>query len=827
MEIFTMLFVLSSFLFCPSISAAKDIITPTVSLKDGESLVSSGGTFELGFFSPGNSKNRYVGIWYNGISPQIVVWVANRETPLTDLSGALNITDGGALVLFSDKNGSLWSSNFISRTLRSPVAQLLESGNLVVKDGNADNSEGNLVWQSFDYPGNILLPGMKLGWNLATGKNRFLSSWKAAEDPSPGEFSYSIDHSGYPQLVLRKGRVPHYRLGSWNGLGFTGSPELSPNEAFKIEFVSNDSEAYYKFDLMRDSMHSRLVLNLSGGLQRFLWIDKTHSGNMIYSAPADRCDTYDLCGAFAFCKLDSVPLCSCLQGFVPKSPGDYPTMKNTSSGCLRKSPLNCTNQDEFQKFIRVKLPDTSSSRINNTMSLEECKKMCLTNCSCTAYANLDVRGGGAGCLLWFGELIDIKQFDSVGQDLFVRMPPSELDGAKTSKHSGVKRNVAIIVGSGAVVMGMLILGLVFYIQKKKSKVRGNMKNIREKNFGFEGGSEDMELITFDLATVSRATDNFSDNTKLGQGGFGPVYKGILKEGQDIAVKRLSKYSGQGTKEFMNEVVLIAKLQHRNLVKLLGCCIEGDEKMLIYEYMPNKSLDYFIFDDIRSKFLNWDQRINIIRGIARGLLYLHQDSRLRIIHRDLKTSNVLLDKDMNPKISDFGTAREFGGDQTEENTNRVVGTYGYMSPEYVVDGLFSVKSDVYSFGVMVLEILSGKKNRGFHHPDHQLNLLGHAWLLWIEGIPTEIMDKKLDGSCAPPEVSRCIHIALLCVQQQPEDRPNMASVVLMLGGEGSLPIPKQPGFFTDRNSVEANASSPSKYESHSINEMSITLLEARN
>ncbi|CAN6694479.1 unnamed protein product [Malus baccata var. baccata] len=594
MEIFTMLFVLSFFLFSPSISAAKDIITPTVSLRDGESLVSSGGTFELGFFSPGNSESRYVGIWYNGISPQIVVWVANRETPLTDLSGALNITDGGVLVLFSDKNSSLWSSNLTSRTLRSPVAQLLESGNLVVKDGNDDNSEGNLVWQSFDYPGNTLLPGMKLGWNLETGINRVLSSWKAAEDPSPGEFSYSIDHSGYPQLVLRKGRVPHYRLGSWNGLGFTGSPELSRNEAFKIEFVSNDSEAYYKFDLMSNSTHSRLVLNMSGGLQRFFWINKTNNRYMMYSAPADRCDTYDLCGAFAFCKLDSDPLCSCLQGFVHKSPRDYRTLKNTSSGCLRKSQSKCTNQDGFQKFVRVKLPDTSSSRINNTMSLEECKKMCLTNCSCTAYANLDVRGGGAGCLLWFGELIDIKQFDSVGQDLFVRMPPSELDGAKTSKHSGVKRKVAIIVGSGAVVMGMLILGLVFYIQKKKSKARGNMKNIREKNFGFEGGSEDMELITFDLATVSRATDNFSDNNKLGQGGFGPVYKGILKEGQDIAVKRLSKYSGQGTKEFMNEVVLIAKLQHRNLVKLLGCCIEGDEKMLIYEYMPNKSLDHFIF-----------------------------------------------------------------------------------------------------------------------------------------------------------------------------------------------------------------------------------------
>ncbi|BFG29368.1 hypothetical protein CerSpe_156420 [Prunus speciosa] len=782
MEIFTKLFVFTSLLFSIlSISNTKDIITPSVSIRDGETLVSSGGSFKLGFFSPGNSINRYLGIWYNEISPQTVVWVANRENPLTHLSaGALNITDQGALVLLSDtnRNSIVWSSNTSRKFIRKPVAQLLETGNLVVKDGN------ELVWQSFDYPTDNLLPGMKLGWNSKTRLNKVLSSWKDADDPAPGEFSFSIDRSGYPQLVVKKGPRAQYRLGSWNGLGFTGSPELgSGNELFKFDFVSNDSEVSYKFELLKDASHSRLLLNLSGGLQRFMWVDKSQSRNNIYSFPVDRCDTYDLC----------------------------------------VDRLGCSNGDRFQSLTKAKLPDTSSSWINSTMSLEECKKMCLRNCSCTAYANLDISEGGSGCLLWFGELIDIKEFESGGQELFVRT--ALLDDIKTSKPSGVKKKVAIIASVGLLVMGVIIIGLVFYKRKKTLKAQGKMKNIREKNFDFECGNEDMELITFDLATVCRATDNFSNNNKLGEGGFGPVYKGILIEGQDIAVKRLSKCSGQGIKEFMNEVILIAKLQHRNLVKLLGCCIEGDEKMLIYEYMPNKSLDYFIFDDTRSKLLGWDQRINIIGGIARGLLYLHQDSRLRIIHRDLKTSNVLLDKDMNPKISDFGTARAFGADQTEENTNRVVGTYGYMSPEYVVDGLFSIKSDVYSFGVMVLEIVSGKKNRGFNHPDHQLNLLGHAWTLWIEGRPLEVLNEVLDGSCPLPEVSRCIHIALLCVQQQPEDRPNMASVVLMLGSEGSLPAPKQPGFFTDRNPVEADSSS-TKRESHSINEMSVTLLEAR-
>ncbi|KAG5235591.1 G-type lectin S-receptor serine/threonine-protein kinase [Salix suchowensis] len=176
-----------------------------------------------------------------------------------------------------------------------------------------------------------------------------------------------------------------------------------------------------------------------------------------------------------------------------------------------------------------------------------------------------------------------------------------------------------------------------------------------------------------MSTIAHATDTFSDTNKLGEGGFGPVYKGILIGGQQIAVKRLSKSSGQGLDEFKNEVMLIAKLQHRNLVKLLGCCVHEDERMLIYEYMPNKSLDFFIFDQTRRKLLDWRKRINIIGGIARGLLYLHQDSRLRIIHRDIKPSNILVDEELNPKISDFGLARMFGGDQTEAKTNRVVGT----------------------------------------------------------------------------------------------------------------------------------------------------------
>lgn len=269
---------------------------------------------------------------------------------------------------------------------------------------------------------------------------------------------------------------------------------------------------------------------------------------------------------------------------------------------------------------------------------------------------------------------------------------------------------------------------------------------------------------FSLSKIIKATDNFSIDNKLGQGGFGAVYKGVLDEGEEIAVKRLSKTSKQGLDEFQNELICIAKLQHRNLVKLLGYCLQGDEMMLIYEYMPNKSLDFFLFDENNSLLLDWGQRYHIINGIARGLLYLHQDSRLRIIHRDLKASNILLDSNMNPKISDFGLARMFDEYETEANTNKVVGTLGYISPEYAANGLFSMKSDIFSFGVLVLEIVSGMKNRGFSHQDHHDNLLGHAWRLFNEDKSLELVDTALGDLWTVSEVLQSIHVGLSCVQQ---------------------------------------------------------------
>ncbi|XP_034212745.1 G-type lectin S-receptor-like serine/threonine-protein kinase At4g27290 [Prunus dulcis] len=813
-----------------------DTITPNRYIRDGESLVSAGGSFELGFFSPGTSKGRYLGVWYT-VDTEAVVWVANRETPLGDTSGVLNVTERGVLVLLNSSNSIVWSSN-TSRTAGNPVSQLLDSGNLVVKDGNETNPV-NFLWQSFDYLCDTFLPEMKLGWDLVTGLERYVSSWKSTDDPAPGEFSLRIDHRGFPQAVVVKGAKIVASAGSWNGLHFTAYPyptQTRANPTLEYEFVLNKDEIYYEYRLSKRSTFSRYILNPSGIAQRLTWVRQTHSWELSSTFQAEQCDNYALCGAYASCKMNVSPLCACLKGFVPKSPKEW-NSGYWSDGCVRKIPLACSSGDGFLKYTGVKLPDTSSTWFDKSMSLKECKGLCLNNCSCTAYANLDIREGGTGCLLWFGKLIEIREFTSGGgQDLYIRMAASELDQIeKKSKYNKKRLPGILLISSTLFLLGTLIIGLILYRRKKKLRSQAKriltfihaeeishpISGVRSMDCRKDCLGQDMGIPLLNLTTVANATNEFSSSNKLGEGGFGPVYKGTLIGGKEIAVKRLSKDSGQGLREFKNEVMLIGGLQHRNLVKLLGCCIQEDEKILIYEFMTNRSLDFFIFDHEGQKLLDWAACFHIIGGIARGLLYLHQDSRLRIIHRDLKASNILLDNNMNPKISDFGLAKTFGSDQSLGNTKRVVGTYGYMSPEYAVDGIFSMKSDVFSFGVILLEMLSRQKNRGFSNPDHHLNLLGHAWILWIEDKALELIDKTLRDSCTISEVLRCLHVALLCVQRVPEDRPSMSSVVLMLSSDVTLPPPKQPGFYTERSVPE----SPLSARQCSAN-TSITIIEAR-
>ncbi|EMS66644.1 Cysteine-rich receptor-like protein kinase 25 [Triticum urartu] len=331
--------------------------------------------------------------------------------------------------------------------------------------------------------------------------------------------------------------------------------------------------------------------------------------------------------------------------------------------------------------------------------------------------------------------------------------------------------------------------------------------------------ESVESMLIDISTLRAATEDFAESNKLGKGGFGPVYKGTLLNGDEIAVKRMSKSSTQGVEELKNELALVAKLKHKNLVRLVGVCLEQQERLLIYEFVPNRSLDLILFDEAKRQKLDWETRFKIINGVARGLQYLHEDSQLKVIHRDLKASNVLLDMNMNPKISDFGLAKIFGRDQTQGVTNRVIGTYGYMAPEYVMRGNYSVKSDAFSFGVLVLEIMTGKKNRDCYNSQQSQDLLTtrilahrcytivQVWEHWVAETVLEVVDPCMNKSFSESDALRCIHVGLLCIQGNPADRPMMSTVAMMLGSNTfSLPTPSKPAFYTTNDGANSSTGS---------------------
>ncbi|XP_073356547.1 cysteine-rich receptor-like protein kinase 10 isoform X2 [Aegilops tauschii subsp. strangulata] len=387
---------------------------------------------------------------------------------------------------------------------------------------------------------------------------------------------------------------------------------------------------------------------------------------------------------------------------------------------------------------------------------------------------------------------------------------------------------AIIVPLLATLFCFIVCFVLIRAHKKEKAGLQDKPNINvnedELVWGLEG--KDSEFTFFDFSQISNATSNFSDENKLGQGGFGPVYKGQFPDGREMAIKRLASNSGQGFTEFKNEVQLIAKLQHTNLVRLLGCCSQRREKMVIYEYLPNKSLDFFIFDDTKRALLKWNKRLAIIEGIAQGLLYLHKHSRLRVIRRDLKASNILLDNEMQPKISDFGLAKIFSSDDIEGNTTRIVGTYGYMARllSMLLLESFSTKSDVFSFGVLILEIISGKRNSCFDQQGSFFNLLGDTWKSWKEKRCLELLDASLALDISSSDIMRCVSIALSCVQENADDQPTMSDVVSMLSTENmTLPEPNNRAYFQVRvrKEVASIVLGPS-----SSNEMTISVLCSR-
>ncbi|XP_047941062.1 receptor-like serine/threonine-protein kinase SD1-8 [Salvia hispanica] len=320
-----------------------------------------------------------------------------------------------------------------------------------------------------------------------------------------------------------------------------------------------------------------------------MWSETSSEWIGVTTLQSDTCDDYAKCGGFGVCEFGQVPVCGCLKGFEPRVREEWERF-DRSGGCSRSVALNCSTEAGFRRFSRVKVPDTSTSSVVENVGNEECEAACLRECSCVAYARTEA----TGCVVWSGELLDIRLYGEGGQELFVKMPLSELD-SKNSKRGIVIASVSL--AAFVVVLALVLwVGLRKRIAKKKAGLAEQQNDgpNEDENARVGDDDDDVDLPLIDFFTISASTNEFSFANKIGEGGFGSVYKGVLSNGQEIAVKRLSRDSGQGLHEFKNEVILITKLQHRNLVRLVGCCIHQDERMLVYEYMPNKSLDLFIF-----------------------------------------------------------------------------------------------------------------------------------------------------------------------------------------------------------------------------------------
>ncbi|XP_015868531.3 receptor-like serine/threonine-protein kinase SD1-8 [Ziziphus jujuba] len=776
-------------------SHALEKLTPGMTLQGYETLISAGGMFELGFFTEHKLRFQYLGIWFKNDRNRKPVWVANRGTPLLDFTGVLSIRYDGNLVMTDVttipnivNNGELAKSNETS-------AEILDSGNLILLES------GKIIWQSFDYPTDTLLAGMKLGWfNINTNSLRlqYLSSWLSPSDPNTGFYYLGLNTNDTSRFNLWRLDSAYQQIGLWDGYEFRFFFQSSSDNHYNFSYVSNSKNISLTFHNIENEGITWFVLDSDGSIIEFRM-----EGEEISSV------NYSVCDA---------------------------KMPHNSTGCLILSPTMCKDGDDFS-YNRGLIPTSMLVSLPAITSPSECDLICRSNCSCVGYVSMN--DNGTGCQIFYGEKADLLNSIGLGNDaIYMRG-----DASKSDHHRKRKLLLMIVI---ILLLPLLLILLIkfsygvsryFHYSGNNERSPGSMREFQttltsqlSTNKDYSGADiiefstkKDHELPLLSFSSVVAATDNFSTLNKIGQGGFGPVYKGKL-QGHDIAVKRLSKYSGQGLVEFKNEVELISKLQHRNLVKLLACCIEGEEKILIYEYLPNKSLDSFIFDAEKRTLLDWRKRKHIIDGIAQGLLYLHKYSRLRIIHRDLKTSNILLDDCMNPKISDFGMAKILFESEFRTKTHRVVGTYGYMSPEYAVHGFYSIKSDVFSFGVILLEIVSGRKNATFDEPNSSLNLLGYAWDSWNGGRCMELIDPTMDALCSVDDTMLYIQVGLLCVQESAEDRPTMSDVVSMFSNERtSLPTPKQPAYST---LLKAADSSISRRQTPSQNLVTISVVEAR-
>ncbi|KAL6870645.1 hypothetical protein ACP4OV_014493 [Aristida adscensionis] len=780
-------------LFTLHISTSSDstnTISASQTLGIHDKLISKNGRYALGFFEAGSKSSEtttswYLGIWFNRDPKFTQAWVANRDNPIKNLTSlVLQIYHDGNLVILNQSTNSIFWSSQVNVTRNSTIVILLNSGNLILRNASISS---DILWQSFDHPTDTFLPGIKLGWDKVTGMNRRLVSRKNSISPATGVYCNELDPSGANQLVLKpmNSLTPYWFSGVWNGKFFDAVPEMAAHRLDNSTFVDNDQQKYYSFELLNETVAIRHLLDVSGQLKTFIWSEDSQDWNMVFSKPRAPCEVPAVCGPFTICNDDMLPTCTCMKGFTIRYPGDW-VLDDRTSGCLRKTPLDCirngsttSSTDKFYSLQCVSMPE-SAQKIGIAKSIGECAQVCRYNCSCTAYSF-----SNGECSIWFDELVNIRQIQCSSttypneETFYLRL------AAKDVQNLERKRWLIVGVAAGLAVIGLFAFIMLIVILRNKKKSCGSISNSTQ---GCNG------IIAFRYIDLQRATKNFSE--KIGSGGFGFVFKGFLNDSTSIAVKRLH-HAYHGEKQFKAEVSSIGIIQHVNLVKLVGFCCEGARRLLVYEHMPNHSLDIHLFHNTAT-ILQWSMRYQIALGIAKGLAYLHENCRDCIIHCDIKPENILLDDSFIPKIADFGMAKFLGRDFSRVLTT-MRGTIGYLAPEWISGVAITPKVDVYAYGMVLFEIISGRRNTCFSRSvgsNHGVYYPIYVAQRILEGDVTGLLDHRLNDYANSKEVEIICKLACWCIQDDESDRPTMGNVVQILEGLHEINVPPMPRLLHD-------------------------------
>ncbi|PON99637.1 S-receptor-like serine/threonine-protein kinase [Trema orientale] len=735
--------------------------------------LSNSGQFAFGFYKQDGGFS--IGVWFEKIQQKTVIWTANRdEQPLPD-DVTLLLSDAGRLVL-KDKLGKEVSMFFSSQPAAS--ASMLDSGNFVLY-----NSESKIIWQSFEYPTDTLLPGQRLD------VLKQLVSGVSLTNHSSGRFRLVMQADANLVLYPIISNLSPYHA-YWNSkthmegeqnvtLNFDTNGQLYLLNSTDSSIVKNLYVAGWRH--LGENVTYRLTIDVDGILRLYSQsLLQNSSWNIEWTPTSSKCAPTGLCGLNAYCVLnDEEPNCTCLPGFHFIDP------HQKKLGCDRKSSIDyCKIENNstvsLVEFDGVAWENYSYSIVplNNKMA---CKEDCLRDCRCEIALFKDqqcnklmfpLRYAKAETQAFVTTIVKVLNGSSWTNTTMVT------NGRKRQQQTGIIITSIVILSFGLI--GLAVSGALVY----KYRMWEYRRVADQRNDSF---LEDVTLRPYTFDELEKAANGFT--VQVGKGAFGTVFKGNIVSNscrKVVAIKRLEKVAADGEREFRNEMKVIGRTHHKNLVKLLGYCHEGANRLLVYEYMTNGSLADFLFKSDTKP--TWEKRTGIALNIAQGIVYLHEECETQIIHCDIKPENILMDEQKCAKIADFGLAKLLMPDQTRTYTG-LRGTRGYVAPEWHRNMPITVKADVYSFGIMLLEIVCCRRSVDMDVPEDKVVLANWVFDCFVAGELEKLVEE--DEDVEKNELKNMIKLGLWCIQEEPSLRPSMKRVCLMLEGIIEIPAPPNP------------------------------------